>query len=236
MQVHLEIFAKEVDTPSLLIDLDVPEVSEIQNKSIKDLKNFIEKESGIPSDKQVFILTAFNVWGEGEFAAQQFVQDTWLMRDLVPGGPLRIVPYQHAVGFEDQFTFYFNVFCIGDYSHLPLTKSRRAEYLVSLAYEPPARQHGLKRVHSTVSLQSVQSSDVEDHATGAPPVKASAASSSDGLSTTLPLFKSPKHTDESERAEEAPEQADEHVEDSLADEHFENAHNSVMGTDSGTEA
>ena len=205
MQVHLEIFAREVDTPSLLIDLDVPVVSDIQDKSIKDLKKLVEKESGIASDKQVFILTAFNVWGEGEFTAQQFVQDTWLMKDLGPQGPLRIIPYQDAVGFEDQVTFYFNVFCIGDYTHLPLTKSRRTEYLVSLAYEPPDRQHYLKRVHSTVSLQSVRSSDEEGDG-----VKASAASSSDGVSSALPVYKSPKRNDESERAEK-------HVEERVED-------------------
>ena len=163
MQVHMEIFTKDALAPSFLMDM-----SDTGDATISDLKKYVAasitlKSMNIQEKHFVFILTSFNVWGEGECEAQQVVHDTWPLADLIPHGKHRLVPYELAVGLEDTFGFFFKVFCVGiqDPGH-PVQRSRRMEFLASLNKTPCPK--GVKRTYSEASMYSVASSQEDGQA------------------------------------------------------------------------
>ena len=183
MQVHMEIFTKDALAPSLLLDKTTEGVA-----TISDLKQYVAAHMNIHEKHFVFILTSFNIWGEGKFDAQQVVHDTWPLADLIPHGKHRLVPYELAVGLEDTFGFFFKVFCVGiPGSDHPVQLSRRMEFLASLSTPCPPTLTGVKRTYSEVSMNSVASSQEDPEQAAKPGESGStqaASSSASGLGST----------------------------------------------------
>ena len=125
MQVHIEVFTKDMIAPSFILDEGFQ-----RNITIGELKTFVKTEVDIHEQHLVFVLTSWNVWGDGEFESQQVVNDTWHLGDLGPRGKHRLVPYKDAVGVETMTGFFFNVFCVGIQNPEHLSeRSRRTEFL-----------------------------------------------------------------------------------------------------------
>ena len=164
MQMHLEIFTKDLNDPTYIIEITFE--GDCDAVTVKGLKQMVSKNTGIPVECQAFILTPYNLWGDGGDTSKDFqvVDDTWLLKDLKPGGAHRLVPYRSSVGIENFFGFYFNVYALAVQVHPPPHESRRSEFLRSWAYEPPAVPKRApatpppKRSHSQMSMQSVHSS------------------------------------------------------------------------------